>query len=36
MVIDKKDAIRERIIATAVELFSRHGFEDVTVEHTEW
>ncbi|HEY6274385.1 MAG TPA: TetR/AcrR family transcriptional regulator [Terriglobales bacterium] len=29
----KKAAVRERIIATAIELFARHGFEDVTVEH---
>jgi len=29
----KKAAARERIIATAMELFSRHGLEGVTVEH---
>lgn len=29
----KKAAVREQIIATAVELFSRHGLEGVTVEH---
>jgi AcrR family transcriptional regulator len=29
----KKAAIRAKIIGTAVELFSRHGFADVTVEH---
>ena len=29
----KKKEVRERIIATAVELFGRHGFENVTVDH---
>lgn len=29
----KKAAARELIIATAIELFSRHGFESVSVEH---
>ena len=29
----KKTAVRSRIIATAVELFSRHGMDQVTVEH---
>lgn len=29
----KKAAVRARIIATAVELFSRHGLVEVTVEH---
>jgi AcrR family transcriptional regulator len=29
----KKDAVRAQIIATAVELFSRHGFAEVTVDH---
>ena len=29
----KKAEIRDRIIATAVELFGRHGFENVTVDH---
>jgi TetR/AcrR family fatty acid metabolism transcriptional regulator len=29
----KKEEARARIIATAIELFSRHGFADVTVEH---
>lgn len=29
----KRAAIRGRIIATAIELFSRHGLEQVTVEH---
>jgi AcrR family transcriptional regulator len=29
----KKTAVRKRIIATAVELFSRHGMDQVTVEH---
>ena len=29
----KKAAVRERIITTAVKLFSRHGFADVTVDH---
>jgi AcrR family transcriptional regulator len=29
----KKTAVRSRIIATAVELFSRHGLDQVTVEH---
>jgi len=29
----KKAAVRERILATAVQLFSRHGLEGVTVEH---
>jgi AcrR family transcriptional regulator len=29
----KKAAARERVIATAMELFSRHGLEGVTVEH---
>src|SRR5215469_4445251 len=29
----KKAAIRSKIIATAVELFARHGIDQVTVEH---
>lgn len=29
----KKAAARKLIVATAIELFSRHGFESVTVEH---
>ena len=29
----KKAAVRAKIIATAVELFSRHGLAEVTVEH---
>ena len=29
----KKAAARERIISTAIELFSRHGLDSVTVEH---
>lgn len=29
----KKAAVRAKIIATAIELFSRHGFAGVTVEH---
>jgi len=29
----KKTAVRAKIIATAVELFSRHGLVEVTVEH---
>lgn len=29
----KKAAARELIVATAIELFARHGFEEVTVEH---
>lgn len=29
----KKTAIRLKIIATAMELFTRHGLEEVTVEH---
>lgn len=29
----KKAAVRAKIVATAVELFSRHGLSEVTVEH---
>jgi AcrR family transcriptional regulator len=29
----KKEAVRAKIVATAVELFSRHGLSEVTVEH---
>ena len=31
--VRKKAAVRAKIIATAVELFSRHGLVEVTVEH---